>query len=174
MTNRRTLLRAHSHWRPGSAAVTAPRRQPPRSAPKRFFRRRCAAAIAGVIAVVVIAAGLLMTRGPGPSSLPGTPVAWLDAFSAAVARDPATVCSQLVSGTFRTALERDVHRSCAGYYSGARVLSIRILRVLQSGATAALEVRYWPRGGYTTFVLDRQDGGWRAVAIVPGGPLPVA
>jgi hypothetical protein len=174
MTNRRTLLRAHSHWRPGSAAVTGPRRQPPPSTRKRFFGRRLAAAIAGVIAVVVIAVGLLMTRGPAPSSLPRTPVAWVDAFSAAVARDPGRVCSQLVSGSFRAALERDVHRSCSGYYSEVRVLSVRILRVLQSGATAALEVRYWPRGGYTTFVLDRQDGGWRAVAIVPGGPLPVA
>jgi hypothetical protein len=77
-----------------------------------------------------------------------------------------------VSRTFRTALERDVHQSCAAYYTRVQVLSIRILRLLQSGGTAALEVRYWPRGGYTTFVLDRQDGGWQAVAIVPGGPLP--
>jgi hypothetical protein len=99
-------------------------------------------------------------------------VAWLDSFSAAVARDPGKVCSQLVSHTFRTALERDVHQSCTAYYSRVQVLSIRILRVLQSGETAALEVRYWPRGGYTTFVLDRQDSGWQAVAIVPGGPLP--
>jgi ABC-type uncharacterized transport system permease subunit len=52
------------------------------------------------------------------------------------------------------------------------VLSIRILGVLQSGATAALEVRYCPRGGYTTFVPGRHGGGWQAVAIVPGGSLP--
>jgi hypothetical protein len=51
---------------------------------------------------------------------------------------------------------------------------LRILRVLQSGATAAVEIRYWPRGTYSTFVLDQHDGGWQAVAIVPGGPLPMA
>ena len=52
--------------------------------------------------------------------------------------------------------------------------SIRVLRILRGGGTAALEVRYWPRGGYSTFVLDRQADGWQAVAIVPGGPLPIA
>jgi hypothetical protein len=33
-----------------------------------------------------------------------------------------------------------VRLSCAGYFSGVRVLSIRILRVLKSGGAAALEV----------------------------------
>ena len=51
---------------------------------------------------------------------------------------------------------------------------MRILRILADGATAAVEIRYWPRGGYSTFVLDHQAAGWRAVAIVPGGPLPTA
>ena len=58
--------------------------------------------------------------------------------------------------------------------ANAQVLSVRILRILASGATAAVEVRYWPRGGYSTFVLDHQAAGWLAVAIVPGGPLPSA
>ena len=51
---------------------------------------------------------------------------------------------------------------------------MRVLRILESGATAAVEVRYWPRGGYSTFVLDHGTRGWQAVAIVPGGPLPTA
>jgi hypothetical protein len=59
-------------------------------------------------------------------------------------------------------------------YARAQVLSIRVLRILRASGTAALEVRYWPRGGYSTFVLDRQADGWQAVAIVPGGPLPIA
>ena len=126
----------------------------------------------GVIAAVAIAVGLLVIRGPSATKLPRSPVAWLDSFSAAVARDPGRVCSQLASPTFRVALERDVHQPCTAYYAQVRVLSIRIVRVLQSGGAAAVEVRYWPRGGYTTFVLERQDGGWQAVAIVPGGPLP--
>jgi len=71
-------------------------------------------------------------------------------------------------------MERDVHESCTAYYACAQVLSIRLLRVLRTGATAALEVLHWPRGGYSTFVLDRQADGWQAVAIVPGGPLPIA
>jgi hypothetical protein len=170
MMNRRTLLRARSHWRPRSAVVTGPGIEPA-SSPARRSRSRWAV-VAGAIAAVAVSAGLLITPTPSPSDLPRSPVAWLDAFSAAVARDPGRVCSQLVSPTFRTALERDVHRSCTAYYSRVQVLSIRILRVLQSGGTAALKVRYWPHGGFTTFVLDRQDGGWRAVAIVPGGPLP--
>jgi hypothetical protein len=80
----------------------------------------------------------------------------------------------MLSPAFRSAMERDAHRSCTAYYGRAKVLSIRLLRVLRTGATAALEVRYWPRGGYSMFVLDRQADGWQAVAIVPGGPLPIA
>ena len=76
----------------------------------------------------------------------------------------------MVSPTFRAALERDVHQSCTGYCTRVQVLSIRIFRVLRNGGTAALEVRYWPRGGYATFVLGCQGGGWQAVAIVPGEP----
>jgi hypothetical protein len=89
-----------------------------------------------------------------------------------VARDSGDVCSRLLSSAFRSATERDAHESCTAYMR-ARVLSIRLLR-LRTGATAALEVRCWPRGGYSTFVLDRQADGWPAVAIVPGGPLPIA
>jgi hypothetical protein len=91
-----------------------------------------------------------------------------------VARDSGDVCSRLLSPAFRSAMERDAHESCTTHYARAQVLSIRLLRVLRTGATAALEVRYWPRCGYSTFVLDRQADGWQAVAIVPGGPLPVA
>jgi len=168
LLNRRTLVRAHSHWRPRGQAATGPRIEPAPSPPKRSHGRWAAVVVA--IASVAIA-GLLITRGPSALRLPGTPVAWLDSFSAAVARDPGKVCSQLVSPAFRAAHERDLHQSCTGYYARVHVLSIRILRVLQSSATAALEVRYWPRGGYTTSVLGRQGGGWQAVAIVPGGPL---
>jgi hypothetical protein len=105
MMNRRTLVRAHSHWRPRGQAATGPRIEPAPSPPKGSHRRWAAVVVA--IASVAIA-GLLITRGPSASRLPGTPVAWLDSFSAAVAREPGKVCSQLVSPTFRTALERDV------------------------------------------------------------------
>jgi hypothetical protein len=71
-------------------------------------------------------------------------------------------------------MERDAHASCTACYARAQVLSIRLLRVLRTGATPALEIRYRPRVGYSTFVLNRQADGWQAVAIVPGGPLPIA
>jgi hypothetical protein len=87
-----------------------------------------------------------------------------------VARDSGDVCSRLLSQAFRSAMERDAHESCSAYYSRAQVLSIRLLRVLRTGATAALEVRYWPRGGYSTFVLDRQADGWQAVRDRAGRP----
>lgn len=87
-------------------------------------------------------------------------MAWLDAFRSGVARDSGGVCSPLLSPTFRSATERHAHELCTAYHPRAQVLSIRLLRVLRIGATAALEVRYWPRGRYFTFVLDRQaDGG---------------
>ena len=105
--------------------------------------------------------------------LPATPTAWLDSFSAGVARDSGGVCARLLSPQFRAAMERDAHESCAAYYARAQVLSVRV-RILRLGATAAIEVRYFPRGGYSTFVLNRQTSGWQAVAIVPGGPLPIA
>jgi hypothetical protein len=108
------------------------------------------------------------------SDLPTTATAWLDSFTAAAARDPQHLCSELVSSAFRAALQHDVRESCVSYYSHIQGEPIRILRILQTGDTAALEIRYWPRGPYSTFVLDRVAGGWRAVAIVPGGPLPVA
>jgi hypothetical protein len=71
-------------------------------------------------------------------------------------------------------MKRDAHECCAAYYANAQVLSIRVLRLLRLGATAAIEIRYLPRGGYATFVLNLQTTGWQADAIVPGGPLPIA
>ena len=112
--------------------------------------------------------------GEGSSDRPTTATAWLDSFTAAAARDPQRLCSELVTSAFRAALQHDVRESCVRYYSRIQGEPIRILRILQTGDTAALEIRYWPRGPYSTFVLDRAGGGWRAVAIVPGGPLPVA
>lgn len=129
-----------------------------------------------LVAVAALAVALVAWGGSarGGAGLPATPMAWLDAFSAGVARDDRDVCSRLLSSEFRAAMERDAHESCAAYYRSAQVLSVRVLRVLQLGETAAIEIRYFPRGGYTTFVLDRVERGWQAVAIVPGGPLPIA
>jgi hypothetical protein len=69
---------------------------------------------------------------------------------------------------------RGADESCTAYYASAQVLSIRVLRILRLAATAAIEIRYFRRGGYSMFVLNRQTAGWPAVAIVPGGRLPLA
>lgn len=173
MTNRRGLARAHSHWRPAPAAprpTTSASRTPVRR------RRRLVRWLAAVCVCVAagVAIGLVLDSGQAGGGLPRTVPGWLDSFTAAAARDPGRLCSELVTPAFRRALRSDLHESCVSYYSRVRGAPIRILRILQSGTTAALEVRNWPHGAYTTFVLDRQDGGWRAVAIVPGGPLPTA
>ena len=128
---------------------------------------------AATIAGLAVAAVVIRGSTTGSVVLPATPTAWLDAFSAGVARDSGDVCARLLSPEFRAAMERDAHESCAAYYASAQALSIRVLRILRLGATAAIEIRYFPRGGYSTFVLNRTTG-WQAVAIVPGGPLPIA
>jgi len=173
MMNRRGIVRAHSHWRPErrSAAASAP------VAPVSGRRTRGRVLVMLVVATIAgLALAAVVIRGSTTSwiGLPTTPTAWLDAFSAGVARDSGDVCSRLLSPAFRSAMERDAHESCTAYYASAQVLSIRVLRILRLGATAAIEIRYFPRGGYSTFVLDRQRTGWQAVAIVPGGPLPIA
>jgi hypothetical protein len=173
MMNHRATVRAHTHWRPRPAARVSVLGDTNRSRGSRRWRLRL------VVLLAVVAAGagaFMLLRGQSSEvlALPATPMAWLDAFSAGVARDSPDVCSRLLSPSFRAALEREVHRSCASYYAHTEVLSVRALQVLRSGETAAIEVRYWPRGRYSTFVLDHHRGGWLAVAIVPGGPLPVA
>ena len=173
MMNHRALVRAHTHWRPRRRASARVAAESSRRRRGHSWRATVAVLVAA-LAVGVGAAVLLRTADPHGSALPATPTAWLDAFSASVARVSGDVCSQLLSPAFRSAFQRDVHRSCASYYAHAQVLSIRVLKILQSGRTAAVEVRYWPHGGYSTFVLDRAATGWQAVAIVGGGPLPAA
>ena len=51
-------------------------------------------------------------------------------------------------------MERDADESCAAYHARGQMLSIRVLRILRAGGTAALDGRSWPRGGYPTFVLE--------------------
>lgn len=173
MMNRRGMVRAHSHWRPQRRAWGTPGPGPGNS---RIQLHRRGIGFVVLAAAAVLGVALAVSRGSPARGrgLPATPMAWLDAFSAGVARDSGDVCARLLSSEFRAAMERDAHESCAAYYRSAQVLSVRVLRILQLGETAAVEIRYFPRGGYSTFVLDRVGRGWQAVAIVPGGPLPIA
>lgn len=178
MMNRRGMLRAHTHWRPGRPNATrsgpaAAMGRAETSAHKSRWRR-----LMLVVCVAVAAGALAVTRtlAPGANSHagPATPTAWIDSFTAAVAREPQAACARLVTPGFRQALAHDLHESCARYYAHVQVGPIRILRILQSRGTAAVEIRYWPHGSYWTFVLGREAGAWMGVAIVPGGPLPIA
>ena len=175
MMNRRGMVRAHSHWRPTRRSAVASS-GPVAAVSWRRSRSRVVLVMLVTAAIAASAVATVVIRGSttGSVALPATPTAWLDAFSAGVARDTGDVCARLLSPEFRAAMERDAHESCAAYYGRAQVLSIRVLRILREGATAAIEIRYFPRGGYSTFVLNRQTTGWQAVAIVPGGPLPIA
>ena len=178
MMNRRGMLRAHTHWRPRKpkATHTGPTGslgQP--ESPVHKSRRRglaliaCAGVAAGTFAITRAVA-----PGSNPHTGPATPTAWIDSFTAAVAREPEAACARLVTAGFRQALTHDLHESCASYYMHVQIGPIRILRILQSRGTAAVEIRYCPHGSYWTFVLDHRDDGWVAVAIMPGGPLPIA
>ena len=173
MMNRRGMVRARSHWRPTRRSAVASVPVAPVSSP-RSRGRLLVMLVAATIGGLALAAVVFRGSRTGSVVLPATPTAWLDAFSAGVARDSGDMCARLLSPEFRAAMERDAHKSCTAYYANSQVLSIRVLRILRLGATAAIEIRYFPRGGYSTFVLNRLTTGWQAVAIVPGGPLPFA
>lgn len=177
MTNRRGSVRAHTHWRPRKRpAVVVPAARPAPTKVRGRTRSERGRWRAGVMVglAAVVATGFWVTStifsagGQAAAVLPQSPVAWLDAFSAAAARDPARVCSQLVTAGFRTALREDVHRSCLAYYLGERPAAVRIVRIVRGPSTAALVLRYWPNSGYSTFVLSRDGGGWRAIMRVAG------
>ena len=99
--------------------------------------------MAALLAGLAVALVLRHADGRPAVTLPATPRAWLEAFSADVATGSGEVCSRLLLPTFTSELEHDeVHRCCASYYANAQVLSVRVLRILADGATAAVEIRY--------------------------------
>jgi hypothetical protein len=172
------MLRAHARWRPGKTGATQAIPAGSMSQPETSHHKSRTRGLV-VVACIGMAAGVFaVTRAMAPESNPhagpATPTAWIDSFTAAVAREPQAACARLVTPGFRQALAHDLHESCARYYAHVQVGPIRILRILQSRGTAAVEIRYWPHGSYWTFVLAHEDGAWMGVAIVPGGPLPIA
>jgi hypothetical protein len=56
-----------------------------------------------------------------------------------------------------------------GRLRGVRSSPFTVLRVLQDGSTAAIELHWLPNIGYSTIVLNHDHGGWRAVGMIPGG-----
>jgi len=66
------------------------------------------------------------------------------------------------------------HRSCLSYHSDVDAKSFRIRHVLVDGNAGSCGVReagMAANWGYVTMLLGHAERGWRAVDIVPGGPV---
>jgi hypothetical protein len=121
MMNRRPDGARNSHRQPLRCAATSPTDVPScwHGSRGRLWAIVLVTALDG-FAIATVA--LRTRRSDDEPALPATPTAWLDAFSAGVARDSGDVCSRLLSPAFRSAMESDAPESCAAYYarSGAR------------------------------------------------------
>jgi len=197
MMNRRGMLRAHSHWRPQqgvtedahavsdtitveeSAAIEELPREEAIVDEALFVDeepqvleqplRRARRWPLGVV-LVVIALGAY-ALGNQPSSTPAatsTPQAWLHTYMGWSTHSAERVCAQLLTPTLAR-LFAQAHGSCEGAYRGVKSAPFSVLRVLQDGSTAAIELHWLPNVGYSTIVLNRGAGGWRAVDMIPGG-----
>jgi hypothetical protein len=82
------------------------------------------------VAAGAFAVARAVARDSNPHAGPATPTAWIDSFTAAVAREPQAACARLVTAGFRQALAHDLHESCVRYYARVQVGPIRILRIL--------------------------------------------
>jgi hypothetical protein len=188
-------MRIHSRWRPvprptplepsESSAVderldapmeeTASLERQDAAAELQARRSRAPIAIATLAVLALIAGHQTIGHRAAMAALPGTPREWVDQWTAAALNDPGKVCGRLFSPALTAAFPRGWGRTCNAYFASARLDSFRILRVLQDGDTAAVEGREVApahRGwGYFTMLLNRTKPGWRAIDIVPGGPV---
>jgi hypothetical protein len=199
MMNRRGMLRAHSHWRPSAPAAQDPQtiadtvtaedpgaiEQLPPDEPivdeevlvedepqllEESPRRPARWPIVAVLLAIALGAYAL---GSQPSSTPAstsTARAWLHTYMSSSTRSPGRVCTQLLTPTLAR-LFAQAHGSCETAYRGVKSAPFSVLRVLQNGSTAAIELHWLPNVGYSTIVLNRDAGGWRAVDMIPGGHI---
>ena len=121
-----------------------------------------------VVLAIAIGAVALGNRSGSPAPSTATPSGWLRAYMRSSVRSPERVCAQLLT----PALERlfaQANGSCPGAYRNVNNSPYHVLRILRTGDTAAIELHWLPNVGYSTIVLNRQDGRWRAVDMIPGG-----
>ena len=104
-------------------------------------------------------------------------------LTGAVDRDPERLASRLheierpvaraglraAAHTRARAAVRAGQRLLPGAYRNVNNSPYHVLRILRTGDTAAIELHWLPNVGYSTIVLNRQDGRWRAVDMIPGG-----
>jgi hypothetical protein len=135
----------------------------PSSRPRRW------PAFAVILAVALAAAALNNSTPTARAPATSTPTGWIDRYMAWSVRSPQRVCKELLTPTLSTLFAKGNGGSCVRAYAHVRNTPFRVLRILEDGETAAVELRWLPNGGYSTIVLNRAGSTWRAVDMVPGG-----
>ena len=104
---------------------------------------------------------------PRLSPYPPTPRAWFDAYMAAAVDDSARVCSVLFTPGLAGTYSQTPQRSCQAYFRRGSDSAVQIVGIRVSGNTAVVRLRQRlaPRDDWAV-VLDRLDGGWRAVDLL--------
>jgi hypothetical protein len=131
-------------------------------------------ALVGIVAVLGVALIATQQDAGQPMQLPSTPQQWVEQWTAASIDNPGRVCRQLFAPALAAVFKADTGRSCLDYYDDVNAKSFRIRHILVDGYAAAVEVRevgMKPNWGYVTMLLGHGGRGWRAVDIVPGGPV---
>ena len=141
-------------------------------------RRAPRARRAGLIAVIMLAllgAGAAgygtrpLPAAPSGSLHPSTPRAWFDAYMAAAVDNAARVCDVLFAPELAATYARTPQRSCPAYFNRVSDSPVQItgIRSYKNTAIVRLRQRLAPRNAWTV-VLDRVQGGWRAVDLLSG------
>ena len=104
-------------------------------------------------------------------ALPATPSAWLAAYQAASANNPPSACRTLLIPQLAAAYARAAHDSCTHQLTHTSRTQLHIRHVLRDGDTAILELNQTNGRDDSTVVLNRTNEGWRAIDIIPAGPL---
>ena len=123
-----------------------------------------------VVAAVIASRQLAESSSSAPlpqASLPSTPRQWVDQFATSILQSPRDVCSRLFARQLSAAYSTR-GTNCVTFFTHARSTPFGVRRILEDGATAVLELRQALQGGYWEVVLNRDDGGWRAVDLVGG------
>jgi hypothetical protein len=127
--------------------------------------------VTAVLAVIAIAAAASAGRQAHAitAASPRTPQAWFDAYMAAAVDDPARVCRVLFAPELASSYGHTPSGSCEHYFADVQDSAVRVQRIVQSDATAVVEVRQARAPRYRwNAILARHAGGWRAVAVVGG------
>jgi len=131
------------------------------------------ALIVVVVAAVIAFRQLAESSSSAPlpqASLPSTPRQWVDQFATSILQSPRDVCGRLFARQLSAAYSTR-GTNCVTFLTHARSTPFGVLRILEDGATAVLELRQALQGGYWEVALNRDNGGWRAVDVVGGTTL---